>query len=366
MTERYSLDIYDKLREIPQEGLHAEIIPHTLQFARPSRTSRGTMTQHQVHIIRLSYTDQPGVYGLGEFAPLPGLSPDDGNKGLAFAWDIIRQINETSQIPEIPPDYPALKFALETAALDLNQGGEQKLFPSKFTEGNELIRINGLIWMGDPQYMIDQVNRKIQDGFTCLKLKIGALPLREELYILGQIRNVFTAEELEIRLDANGAFHPEEALDILHEYSAFDIHSIEQPIPVGWHTEMAELCNNSPIPVALDEELIRITEWEEKEELLETILPSYIILKPTLAGGYTGSQDWINIAEEKNIGWWITSALESNIGLNAIAQWAFTLQNPIPQGLGTGQLYTNNFESPLSIDGEYLKTDPARKWKFPF
>jgi O-succinylbenzoate synthase len=261
---------------------------------------------------------------------------------------------------------PSVQFALEQALLDLKNNGDKILFPSKFTSGQELIRTNGLIWMGEPDYMIDQINEKINNGFKCIKLKIGSLDFEDELKIVEQIRDVFGYHELEIRLDANGAFHPDDALEMLDRLAIYEIHSIEQPLRAGQWEEMAELCLTSPIPIALDEECIGAITKEDKEETLDQINPSFIVLKPSLVGGFLQSEEWIELAEQRDIHWWITSALESNLGLNAIAQWTFTKQNPIHQGLGTGQLYVNNFDSPLYMESENLLFDPSKNWRLNF
>lgn len=363
--EHYSLDIFDKFREFEFVGLEAEIIPYVLDFQRPAGTSRGIMTEHPVWYLKISKAYDPQTFGIGEFAPLPGLSPD-ALTGLHKLEEVAENIFDYERLLQELDAYPAVSFALQTALLDLHNGGNRLLFPSKFTDGNELIRINGLIWMGDPQFMIDQVNEKMNQGFRCLKLKVGAMHFKQELAILRDIRETFGYEDLEIRLDANGAFHPDDVLEKLEQLAEFDIHSIEQPIRAGIWDEMADLTAASPIAIALDEELIGLHLRHEREEMLDTILPNYIILKPSLIGGFSGTQDWIEIAAERSIDWWITSALESNIGLNAIAQYTFTQQNPMPQGLGTGRIYKNNIHSPLTMEGEFLKIDTGAAWELPF
>jgi L-alanine-DL-glutamate epimerase-like enolase superfamily enzyme len=240
------------------------------------------------------------------------------------------------------------------------------LFPSEFTEGAKSIQINGLVWMGEAAFMKQQIEEKLAEGFACVKLKIGAIDFATEVDLLRYIRQHFTPEQVEIRVDANGAFTVNEALDKITQLSEFKLHSIEQPIQKNNTDRMAELCENSPMPIALDEELIGVFKMEDKERLLQKIKPQYIILKPSFVGGFRGTQEWISVAEKHKIEWWITSALESNIGLNAIAQWTFLQQNLMPQGLGTGGLYTNNFECPLVVSEGQLWYKKALDWQFNF
>ncbi len=253
---------------------------------------------------------------------------------------------------------------METALIDLkNQEQQGILFPSNFTSGTKGITINGLIWMGEKQFMFDQIKSKIESGYRCIKLKIGAISFAEEIALLDYIRSQFSASDIEIRVDANGAFMPKTALEKLNKLATFDLHSIEQPIKQGQEDEMAKLCELTPLPIALDEELIGIHTIDEKSKLLSTIQPQYIILKPSLVGGLAASEEWITIAENQNIDWWATSALESNIGLNAISQWVFTKSNPMPQGLGTGQLFINNIDSPLYLKADELYYNPITQWQ---
>ena len=237
------------------------------------------------------------------------------------------------------------------------------LFPSHFTDGKAGIPINGLIWMGEKSFMKEQIEDKIQQGFSCIKLKIGAIDFDAEMELLRYIRKEFSAKEIELRVDANGAFQPENALEKLKRLSDLSLHSIEQPIRQGQYKEMAKLCKETPLPIALDEELIGVFNTSDKENLIEEIKPQYIILKPSLIGGFQGTKEWVNLAEKNQIGWWITSALESNIGLNAIAQFTYLQNNPMPQGLGTGSLFTNNIESPLQVKGENLNYNPQLTWE---
>ncbi len=239
-----------------------------------------------------------------------------------------------------------------------------ELFPSVFTRGEASIPINGLIWMGSESFMKRQIKEKIEAGFGCIKMKIGAIDFETEIDLLKSIRKEFSPSDIELRVDANGAFHPNEALGKLQRLSELNLHSIEQPIKQGQFDTMAKLCEETPLPIALDEELIGIFTSSKKEELLQTIGPQYIILKPSFIGGYKGAEEWIHLAEQQQVGWWVTSALESNVGLNAIAQWTFTLATDTVQGLGTGSLYTNNFDSPLQIKNGTLHYNNKLKWKF--
>ena len=238
---------------------------------------------------------------------------------------------------------------MEQAFLSLEAKQEGVLFPSPFTEGQVPIPINGLIWMGDKDYMQQQIREKLSQGFHCIKMKIGAIDFETEYQLLKNIRQEYAPSDIELRVDANGAFSPLEALEKLKRLADLQIHSIEQPIRAGQYEQMARLCEASPLPIALDEELIGVACPERKKEILQWIRPAYIILKPSLIGGYRGSEEWIDLAEKQGIGWWVTSALEGNVGLSAIAQWTYTLKNPLPQGLGTGSLYTNNFPSSLEV-----------------
>lgn len=351
-------DLFDRLRNLSFNGLTARVEQKTMKFNRPAGTSRGVLNEKTAWFITVS---DGNFTGIGECAPLPGLSPD-----FATAENMLREVAETINdyadwLMNLD-EYPSVKFALETALLDLDNYGNKILFPSRFTEGKEALLINGLIWMGDPDFMVKEINQKLEEGFRVLKMKVGAMDFEQECHILEQIRATYGPDEIEIRLDANGAFKPHEAIRKLERLHTYDIHSVEQPIKPGRWDELSDICRDSPVPIALDEELIGITDSDGMRELLETVLPAYVILKPTLCGGLQGAEDWIATAEESGIGWWATSALESNIGLNAIAQWVYTKQNPIPQGLGTGKLYQRNFESPLYLEADLMKFDPGAKW----
>ncbi|MCX6180935.1 MAG: o-succinylbenzoate synthase [Bacteroidetes bacterium] len=337
--------------------LQAKYFPYQLQFKKPSGTSRGILTHKNIWIIKLWDSENPSVYGLGECNPLVDLSIDDRpdfEEKLKYflRFDFLNSTFHTQHSELLK--FPSIRFAIETAKKDLLNGGKRILFDNEFSRGEKGITINGLVWMGDEKSMQEQIEEKINSGYKCIKLKIGAIDFDKELSIIRSIRKKFSSAEIEIRVDANGAFSFKDALSKLEKLALLDIHSIEQPIQQGQEKEMAYLCKNSPLPIALDEELIAHQNIEEKKQLLEYILPQYIILKPSLLGGWTASEEWISIANTNKISWWITSALESNIGLNAIAQWTFNFHPSLPQGLGTGQLYNNNFASPLKISKSQL------------
>lgn len=330
--------------------MKASYFKYLLEFKRPSGTSRGVLLDKETFILEISENERKGT---GECAIFRGLSFDDRpDYEEKLNW-LCGNINENPDLlKEELKDFPSLWFGYEQAIQNLKFGGNL-YFPSEFTEGKSAITINGLIWMGDVGYMEEQIRDKLEKGFHCIKLKIG-VDWKSEHIILQKLREKFSKEQLELRVDANGGFSKEEAVAVLQQLADLHIHSIEQPIKAGNWSDMAELCAYTPTPIALDEELIGITDPQEKKQLLETIRPQYIILKPALVGGFSGSDEWISLAESQNIGWWITSALESNIGLNAIAQYTFTKKSPMPQGLGTGALFTNNFESSLDLRNELL------------
>jgi len=340
--------------------MKATYYKHILNFKRPSGTSRGIISEKETWYIVL---EQHGKKGIGECGILRSLSFDDVpdyeqklqwacqniHLGLQALWNQLR-------------DYPSIQFGLEQAFLSLKSDNPFVLFPSNFTNGTDSIRINGLVWMGDHAFMKQQIDEKIAQGFTCIKLKIGAIDFEKEIDLLRFIRTHYAASEIEIRVDANGGFTPQQALDKLQRLAAFQLHSIEQPIKQGQIKQMQQLCQQTPLPIALDEELIGVTKLEDKINLLDQINPQYIILKPSLIGGFKGSLEWIQLAEMRGIAWWITSALEANIGLNAIAQFTYQLHNSMPQGLGTGALYTNNIDSPLAVKNGHLWYDANLEW----
>lgn len=332
----------------------AEIQRYTLQFKRPAGTSRGVLQTKETYLLQIYEENRRGI---GECAIFRGLSADDRpgyEEQLVWLRENIQQPEEV--LRQELRAWPSILFGWEQALANLRYG-ETVYFPSKFIEGKDFIKINGLIWMGSLDFMKEQISAKIKEGYRCLKLKIGSR-WAEEKRILEELRQHFSAETLELRVDANGAFTLEEAKPVLDSLAKLQIHSIEQPIkkainPDAWKS-MQLLCAETPVPIALDEELIGIVDFNEKEKLLETIRPQFIILKPALVGGFSGTDEWITLAEKKGIGWWITSALESNIGLNAIAQYTYTKSVRMPQGLGTGSLFTNNFDSPLALTGDQL------------
>ena len=329
------------------------IIPRTLHFKQPAGTSRGVYHTRQVWYLLLTDTES-GRYGVGECAPLPDLSCDarpDYEQVLARQCQAF-EAQGTIDYEALRP-YPSMLFGLETALLHL-QTGSVRFFPTPFAAGEAGIPINGLIWMGRFEEMAQRLEEKMRLGFRCIKLKIGAIDFDREVELLARVRQRFSPQEVELRVDANGAFAPADARRKLEILSRFHLHSIEQPIRAGQWKEMAALCADAPFPIALDEELIGVNDPARKAELLDTIRPQYIILKPSLHGGLHGAKEWIDLATARGIGYWITSALETNVGLNAIAQWTATLHPRMPQGLGTGLLFTDNVDYPLHIEGDSL------------
>jgi o-succinylbenzoate synthase len=372
--------------------LQSRYIRYPLHFHRPAGTSRGVLQVKPCWFLELH--DENGARGLGEVAFIPGLGMHDAEATERELEELCREINsgsleinrrsleinhgEREARPSLT-GHPGIRFALETAIRDLSTGGARILYPSAFTGGTAGIPTNGLVWMGNRNYLEEQIRTLIRKGFRVLKMKLGAGGFDEELDLLGWIREEFGKADLEIRLDANGAWSPTEAATRLDQLAPFGIHSIEQPIAAGQHEEMALLCGASPIPIALDEDLIGLDDPGERRELLSRVRPGYLILKPGLLGGVREAEDWIGAAGEQGTGWWVTSALESNIGLNAIAQWAFSLgtsllqgaknplhkgsKNPLHQGLGTGTLYSNNIPSPLRMEGDSLWHRTGISWE---
>ena len=334
------------------------ITPRTLHFKQPAGTSRGIYTTRKSWIIEIESDERPGIKGIGECAPLPDLSCDARPEYEHTLQSVCRMVELTGRISyDMLRPYPSILFGLETAMLDLRQGGTGLLFDTPFARGQEGIPINGLVWMGSHDEMLGRLEEKMRAGFHCVKLKIGAIDFDRELDLVRHIRRAFTPEQIELRVDANGGFSPEEAPHRLEQLAQYGIHSIEQPIRQHQWARMAELCATSPIPIALDEELIGVNMPAMKQELLDTIHPQYIILKPSLHGGMHGAEEWIGMARQLGIGSWMTSALESNIGLNAVAQFAAHAYGPdihMPQGLGTGMLFTDNIEMGLAVRGEKL------------
>lgn len=356
-------------------SLKADYLKYTLHFRFEAGTSRGILTEKTSYIIRVYDDDDKSIIGYGECGPLKGLSFDDRpdfEDQLAqnckefsdldlqlFSWNVPIILNQL-----ISPQFPSILFGFETAMLDFLAGGKRIIKDTDFTLGQRALPINGLIWMGTPDFMREQIEAKLREGYTTLKLKIGSIDFEEECDLLAMIRSRFSPDQITLRVDANGAFRPEDAMKKLERLASFGIHSIEQPIRAGQPEIMADLCQHSPLPIALDEELIGQMEYVHKFRLLKKIQPQFIILKPTLLGGLRHCDEWIELAGRLNIGWWITSALESNIGLNAIAQYTAQFKHLIPQGLGTGQLYHNNFDSPLSIEKGHLHYNPELFWNF--
>lgn len=335
---------------------------YTLDFKQASGTSRGILHTKDTYFL---FIEHEGKRGIGECGLFRGLSADDRpdyEEKLQFVCDNI--IKGQEWLLNEAFDLPSIQFGIEQAFLSLESDNPFELFSSSFTQGKEAIEINGLIWMGDQTFMKQQIIDKINAGFTTVKMKIGAIDFQVELDLLKFIRKEFSQKDIELRVDANGAFHPNDALEKLKRLSEYDLHSIEQPIKQGQWQEMAFLCEKTPLPIALDEELIGVFNLPDKEKLIETIKPQYIILKPSLVGGFHGSEEWINISKANEIGWWITSALESNVGLNAITQFTHKLEVTMPQGLGTGGLFTNNFDSPLFVKKGALHYNPSINWNF--
>ena len=341
----------------------AKYCKYILRFKQPAGTSRGVLTEKETYFIKVYEPSTPEVFGIGECALFRGLSADDVpdyEQRLAALCQAISR-DEQSDLTQ----FPSMLFGLETAVYDLSSGGRRTPFPSAFTDGQGEIPINGLVWMGSRDEMLARIDDKLKAGFTTIKIKVGAIDFESELDLLRHIRKVFPAEAITIRLDANGGFSHDVALERLDALARYDIHSIEQPIKAGQWDEMAELCLNSPIPIALDEELIGIADTAERCRMLDTIKPQFVVLKPSLVGGFLQTQQWMMLAAQRGIGGWITSALESNIGLNAIAQWTAAMGADMPQGLGTGALFTNNFDCPLRQIGELLCYDPTAHWQLP-
>lgn len=319
-------------------------------FKRPSGTSRGILTEKKCWLLSIYDSSNPAIKGVGECSIIEGLSPDFENDEQYEAI-LEALVND----PELDlSNYPSIKFGMESALLDLKHGGNQMYFDNDFANGKQKIPINGLVWMGDEVFMQEQIAEKLAQGFKTIKMKIGAIDLETELRLLSAIRNKYSREEITLRVDANGAFQPEDAMIVLAKLNELEIHSIEQPIKPGQWNEMSKLCLSTPTPIALDEELIGINNAQRKIELLETIRPQFIILKPSLHGGISGAKEWITLAEKRSIPWWMTSALESNIGLKAIAQLTAEYNVSLPQGLGTGSLYTDNIPSNLVVENGFI------------
>lgn len=353
-------------------ALQASYFKKTFQFSFPATTSRGTMVEKDSWFLKVWEQQKPEIFGIGEAGILVGLSLETDvivDKELSIIANEILPKLSLSEINSIADIHKKIElsgfsssviFALENSLLDLINGGKRLIFNNTFFEGKPL-PINGLVWMGDFDYLFQQVNKKVREGYRCIKIKVGALPIEEELAILRTIRTEYVKNNITLRLDANGAFNEKNVMDKLKEYSAYQIHSIEQPLKKksGFLIELKKL---SPIPLALDEELIGVYSRTEKETLLSSLEPAFIVLKPSLHGGMYGCMEWIELAKKFNVGWWVTSALESNIGLNAISQFTANFPIKIPQGLGTGSIYRNNCISPLEANGGWIRYDDSKKW----
>ena len=335
---------------------------HILNFKRASGTSRGVLKTKETWYIVI---EDGGKKGIGECGILRGLSYDDRpDYEERLRWTCAHITKGPEILWATLKDFPSIQFGVEMAFRSLEAQNPFVLFPSKFTDYKDAIAINGLVWMGDEVFMKEQIEEKLEAGFDCIKMKIGAIDFEKEIALLRFIRTHYDASKMTLRVDANGGFAFAKAKEVLKELATLEIHSIEQPIAVGNWEQMKELCAETPTPIALDEELIGITDVTKKRNLLQTIRPQYIILKPSFVGGFQGSKEWIDQAEALDIGWWVTSALESNVGLNAIAQWTYELQAKGQQGLGTGSLFTNNIQSPLEVKEGALHYNNQLDWDF--
>lgn len=354
-------------------ALHLKYCKHTLNFKFDAGTSRGILKSKDSYMIKIHDDADDNVFGLGEVSTIERLSFDYHINFEAVLGDLKVQLNQEGLPPSdeacfdmaqrlVPNELPAIRFALESALLDLLNGGRRQLFSNGFFTQQKTIPINGLIWMGDEAFIKSQIDQKLDEGFTCIKIKIGALDFDAECKILKELRQRASKEELTLRIDANGAFITQDVLKKLDALSQFDLHSIEQPIMPRQPHALQLICQKSGIPIALDEELIGVFNLVDKKVLLDDSRPQFIVLKPSLLGGIKATREWIDLAEERNIGWWITSGLESNIGLNAISQFACEYELDLHQGLGTGQLFENNIHSPLTVQGEKLVYHQNRTW----
>ncbi|MEL0456575.1 o-succinylbenzoate synthase [Flavobacteriaceae bacterium SZ-1-7] len=340
--------------------IHATYQQYILNFKQASGTSRGILKTKETWFIILKTENKLGI---GECGLFKGLSADDKpDYEQKLKWACEQMDSGLDFLLGQLTEYPSIQFGLEMAFKSLESKDSFELYPSEFTKSEDSIPINGLIWMGNEAFMKKQIQDKIEAGFSCIKMKIGAIDFQSEVNLIKSIRKDFSSKEIELRVDANGAFSPNEALEKLKILSDYDLHSIEQPIKQGQIDEMARLCRLTPLPIALDEELIGVFSLKNKKELLQIINPQYIILKPSLVGGFKGTDEWIDTAEKQNIGWWITSALESNIGLSAIAQYTYLKHSSLPQGLGTGSLFTNNFSCPLHVKNGTLQYQKNKTW----
>lgn len=343
--------------------LRAAYCPYRLDLNFEAVTSRGSMTHKDTYFVKVWDDNEPEIYGIGECALFKGLSADDTADYELRLQSVCRNILNVWDVESL--GMSSIVFGLETALQDFSTGGIRRPWPGKWSMGESEITINGLVWMGSRALMLERIGQKLQSGFRCVKLKIGGIDFEDELSLLRHIRENFSSDVLELRLDANGAFRPAEALRRLDRLARYDIHSIEQPVMAGQLQAMEEICKESPIPVALDEELIGAWDWESQARLLDKAMPAYVILKPSLCGGFQAANRWKSLACERGIGWWATSAMESNVGLNSIAQWVSGFNPSMPQGLGTGGIYINNIPSPIRLEADRLTYDPAGEWEIP-
>jgi O-succinylbenzoate synthase len=350
--------------------LKATYCKHTLNFKFDAGTSRGILKTKDSYYIKLFDVDNPAIFGIGEASPLKGLSIDFKDDFETFLNVFIEKFNQDNldvsaiqkaiQAPFFDK-WPSIRFAFEMVLLDLKNGGNRLIYDNAFSHGKGEIEINGLIWMGDEAFMSKQIVEKLKAGYRTIKMKIGAIDFDTEYKLLKTIRSNFPANELTLRVDANGGFEKDEAKEVLKALAKLEIHSIEQPIKAGQWENMAELCSETPVSIALDEELIGIN-GDLRNELLRTIKPQFAIFKPTLLGGFKATDEWIELCQEKKIGWWITSALEANIGLNAICQYTYAKNTELPQGLGTGSLFENNIPCPLQVNEGYVALNGKEPW----
>lgn len=343
--------------------LRARWIERSLEPHFTLGTSKGAITTRTVWYLIAWHHDRPELRGIGEAALFPGHSKefpaDVRTKLLELCMDTS---NWQRRLNGDLVDVPSVRFAVEQCLKDLDAGGTKTLFPSEFTLGRQAIPINGLVWMGDKATMKQRILEQIDGGYTTVKMKIGAISIDDELDLLKAVRSEYSASDLVLRVDANGAFSAQQAPEVLKRLADLHVHSIEQPVAPGLYEVMAELCTNTPIPIALDEDLIGLNTHDAKVDLLDNLKPQYIVIKPSLVGGWTATQAWIDLAKARNISWWITSALESSIGLNAIAQYTATLNVSMAQGLGTGKVYANNIPSPLLAEKGLLHYRPEAEW----
>ncbi len=336
----------------------------TLTPRFPLGTSKGVIQERTVWYLIAWDEARPQLRGIGEAALFPGHSKEFPAEVRTKLLELCNNTSNWAQrLNDDLVDVPSVRFAVEQCLRDLAVSGSKELFPSAFTLGRKGIPINGLVWMGDKASMRERIKAQIEAGSRCVKMKIGAIGMEDELALLAEVRGMFSAKDLTLRVDANGAFSQADALPVLWRLAQLDVESIEQPIAPGLFEAMAELCANTPLPIALDEDLIGLNTRDAKKDLLDHLRPQHIVIKPSLVGGWAAAQEWIQLASERNIGWWITSALESSIGLNAIAQWTATLGVTIPQGLGTGSVYTDNIPSPLRVEHGELRYRPELAWE---